>query len=278
MKTFSANPGYETLVPVICNLCHTNSTRPYLDCGTFAYVQCRACGLIYQNPQPVFTDLQERYRDDYFAYEINNETNFFNLMKLGLADIHFDTITQHFPEHKNFLDIGCATGMLLEHLRAKGWQTQGVDICKESAAYGIKKRGLNIFAGALEAAHFADGFFHAIHFSHLIEHITDPMALLKEVRRILAPGGYIVVTTPNAQGFQARLLGKRWRSAIADHLFLFTKKTLQQALEKTGFTIKQSLTWGGIAKGLAPLAIKQPIDSLAKRCGFGDVMLYLATK
>lgn len=277
MKTYSSVPVKEKLVSITCNLCGSDKTGKFLDCSDFYFVQCRNCGLVYQDPQPEFTDLQQRYRKNYFDYEISNEKNFFNLMQLGLVDIDFDRLTVDF-ENRNFLDIGCATGMLLEYMQSKGWQPKGVDICRESAEYGIRKRGLDIFIGPLQAAGYEENSFSVVHFSHLIEHVPDPAALLREVSRILRPGGIIIVTTPNAGGFQARLLGRHWRSAIADHLFLFTKRTLLQILKKTGFYCQQLVTWGGLARGLAPPVIKKPLDFLAKRWGFGDVMLALATK
>jgi hypothetical protein len=98
------------------------------------------------------------------------------------------------------------------------------------------------------------------------------------VYELLVPGGAAIIVTPNRKGFQARLLRRKWRSCIADHLNLFDKKGLGRILRETGFAIQKTLTWGGIARGLAPGFIKVPIDRLAKRFGFGDVMLFWVKK
>ncbi len=227
---------------------------------------------------PSLRDLEGRYADDYFSYEFHNEENFFNLMRLGLCDIRFDEMDRDSLENTNFLDIGCATGMLLAHMKEKGWRVSGVDICRQSARYGTEKRGVPIFAGTLEEARFPDRHFSVIHFSHLIEHVIDPKAFISEVRRILTDKGKAIITTPNIRGFQARLFGKAWRSAIPDHLHLFSKKTLARLLSDSGFEIEKIVTWGGIAKGAAPSWLKSPLDRLAKTWGFGDVMLFLARK
>ncbi len=168
--------------------------------------------------------------------------------------------------------------MLIEAMKKEGWEPQGVDVCRESAEYGMAHRGVNIFVGTLEEAKFPDNSFQVVHFSHLIEHVPDPRGFLAEVKRILAPGGLAVITTPNVDGFQARLFGKAWRSAIADHTVLFSRKTLGRLIAESGFDIRQSVTWGGLAVGTAPPIIKKPVDCLAKACGFGDVVLYLAAK
>ncbi len=282
MKTYYSERSNEKRIHVRCNLCGSDDMKEVFTIEGSNFVQCRKCGLVYQNPQPVFSDLQRRYGKNYFEYEIENERNFFRLMLLGLKDINFEKLESGILNTSmggaRFMDIGCATGMLLSHMKSRGWITKGVELCRESAEYGIRERGLDIHIGPVENSGTESDSFSVIHFSHLIEHVPDPMALLKEVHRILVPNGYAIVTTPNFHGFQAKLLKKNWRSAIPDHLFLFTPATLREMLKKTGFEIEKFITWGGIAKGLAPYFIKAPMDRLAKLLGFGDVMLFLARK
>jgi len=277
MKTYSAPADGSSYVAIRCGICGAGRHRPSMLSKSYRFVRCAGCGVTYQNPQPTDESIRARYREDYFRYEIDNERNFFELMLLGLADIGFDRL-EGLQSGGSFLDIGCATGMLLEHMRGKGWMTRGVEISPESASYAIETRRLEVFIGTLEEARFPSGSFRVVHLSHLVEHVRDPRAFLGEVRRVLEPQGYAVITTPNIAGFQARLLGARWRSAIADHLYLFSPATLGPLLYTVGFRILRRVTWGGIAKGLAPSFIKIPLDRLAKRFGFGDVMLYLAVR
>jgi 2-polyprenyl-3-methyl-5-hydroxy-6-metoxy-1,4-benzoquinol methylase len=277
-KTYSSVPGKERQETIPCPLCGNAVSRTFLPCDGFVFVRCTACSVVYQNPRPVFDDLRRRYGEEYFTYEITNEEAFFRLMRLGMADVGFQERTAGLPAPRRFLDIGCATGMLIESMKKEGWETQGVDVCRESAEYGMSHRGVNIFVGTLEEAHFPDNRFQVVHFSHLIEHVPDPRGFLAEVKRILAPGGLAVITTPNVDGFQARLFRKAWRSAIADHLVLFSRKTLGRLIAEAGFDIRQSVTWGGLALGTTAPIIKKPVDRLAKAWGFGDVVLYLAAK
>lgn len=276
MKTFSIGSRNERFLKVKCGLCGKDNSIQYLDCTSFKFVKCRGCGLVYQNPQPVFEDLKKRYKDDYFIYELTNDMNFFNLMKLGLKDIRFFD----YPSYVNnrFLDIGCATGLLVKYMKDKGWDSFGLEICRESAEYGIKERGVNIVINTLSDACFKDNHFSVIHFSHVIEHVPSPLKFLKEVHRVLAPGGMVITATPNINSLQAALFKEKWRSAIADHLTLFSKKTLKMMLIKAGFKIKRSAVWGGLAKGTVPDIIKKPVDKLAKVFRFGDVVLYQAFK
>jgi 2-polyprenyl-3-methyl-5-hydroxy-6-metoxy-1,4-benzoquinol methylase len=278
MKTYSTIPGRERSRVIPCNLCGGQRHRTILQAPDYTFVRCTDCGLSFQNPQPVFGDLKFRYGQNYFEYELRNEENFFHLMKLGLQDIRFFERTSGLDTGRRFLDVGCATGMLLEYMREQGWSVRGVELCRESAEYGMRTKKIDIFVGTLEQAGFPDASFPIVHFSHLIEHVPDPKAFFVEVRRILAPAGYVVVVTPNIGGLQARLFRERWRSAIADHLTLFSKTTLKAMLIATGYQIVQTVTWGGLAKGTVPAAVKRPVDFLAKRLGFGDVVLMLARK
>jgi len=276
VKTFSVGPVRERFEEAPCPLCASRRRRPLFRGRGCRFVACRDCSLVYQDPRPVFEDLKGRYGQAYFQYEIANEANFHRLMELGLADVDFAGRTAGFPSERRFLDVGCATGRLLEAMRERGWQVRGVDLCPESAAYAAARRGVEVFTGTLEEARFPASSFHAVHFSHLIEHVPSPRGLLAEVRRILGPGGLAVVTTPNVDGLQARLFRGLWRSAIADHLTLFSARTLRRLLEDSGFRILAVQTWGGLAKGTAPSWLKGPVDRWAKRRGHGDVVLMLA--
>jgi 2-polyprenyl-3-methyl-5-hydroxy-6-metoxy-1,4-benzoquinol methylase len=264
----------EILEKVRCNICGGEDTGVFLRMEGWTYRRCRSCGLVYQNPRPVFHDLKKRYRGNYFAYELSNQQNFFNLMKLGLRDIGFEHLFDGDCRGRWFLDIGCATGLLLNHLKQKGWRTTGVELCRESAEYGIQRFGLDIFIGTLEQAAFPDRFFDVVHFSHLIEHVPDPRGLLAEVRRVVKPDGHVVLTTPNAGGLHARFSGPGWRSAIPDHVYLFARRTLRRLLRETGFRVVRQVSWGGIPAGRRPDWLKRPADRLAKALNVGDVMLF----
>jgi 2-polyprenyl-3-methyl-5-hydroxy-6-metoxy-1,4-benzoquinol methylase len=239
--------------------------------------------------------VRNRYgKGDYLSYERANEAAFLRLQELALQDAGFFDPPDDSPGasvHKGngssgntgpvsgtpsqgqVLDIGCATGALLVSLREKGWKTTGVEISGPQAEYARQEWGLDVRTLPLEENHFPSEGFQAVLASHLIEHLNDPASLVREVYRILAPGGRFFVTTPNIRGFQARLLGGRWRSAIFDHLYLFSVKTLSALLMKNGFKVEKTVTWGGLAAGLAPAAVKAWADRVVKKLGMGDVMI-----
>nr|AGS53343.1 methylase [uncultured bacterium contig00014] len=230
------------------------------------------------NPQPLPEEIRKRYAgDDYLAYELANEETFLRLELLALEDSGFGELERELSESQGrVLDIGCATGSLLARLREKGWEATGVEISGPQAEYARRKRKVDIRSLPLEENNFPAGSFDVVLASHLIEHLNDPAGLVREVHRVLVPGGRFFVTTPNIDSLQARLFGSRWRSAIFDHLYLFSARTLSRLLGENGFTVEKTSTWGGLAAGIAPAPVKRVFDKAAKRFGFGDVMIIRA--
>jgi SAM-dependent methyltransferase len=230
------------------------------------------------NPQPDEEAVRRRYGgDDYLEYELANEDAFLELAMLTLADAGFYQFESSVAaSRRRVLDVGCATGALLARLKERGWQAEGVEINGRQADYARRVRGLPVYGQPLEECSLDSISYTLIIASHLIEHLRRPGTFLAEARRLLAPDGRLFLTTPNIDGFQARLFAGRWRSAIFDHLYLFSVKTLTRLLEQEGFRIERVVTWGGLALGAAPRPVKLVFDKLAKRFGFGDVMLISA--
>jgi len=270
---------------VPCSCCGGLSFKPAFDCEGFNYVRCSSCGLVQMNPQPIKDEILARYNSkfgkDYLSYEIENENSFLQLQKLALKDSGFykaeKTLMLRKTQTPTVLDIGCATGTLLAFLRDRGWNVKGIEI-SPAAEYARNVRQLDVKNIPLEEITFPSGSFDIVLASHLIEHLNEPFLFLKEVHRILKDEGKIFITTPNINGLQAYIYGGKWRSAIFDHLYLFSAHTLKKMLKRTGFKVEKLSTWGGIAAGLAPVWIKKSADFLAKWFSFGDVMIIRAKK
>ena len=274
--------------PVPCALCGGKIFKPSFSCENFSYVKCAACGLVQMNPQPLAADIERRYRDifgnDYCSYELCNEANFLVLQKLALNDAGFYRIERKLMkkgylsgQQPSVLDLGCAAGAMLAYLKERGWQTVGVEI-SPAADYARNERKLDVRRMGFEECHFQAEAFDFVLASHFIEHLNNPHICMGEAWRVLRRGGYFLVTTPNIGGFQARLFSGRWRSAIFDHLYLFSKSTIGLMLTNAGFVIEGFYTWGGLAAGTTAPAFKKFADKTAKLLGIGDVMLVKARK
>jgi len=277
VKTFSQVPGDEQTRIISCPVCAAPAEiKRVWNCDSYGFSRCPCCGSFYQNPQPLFDDLKERYDQDYAQYEVDRGSDFLQLMILSLEDVGFSW--GEGAQGKTFLDVGCATGLLVKEARDKGFSAMGVELCAQAAQYGRDHYGVDIRTGTLEQASLPSASVDFFHASHLIEHLNEPALFLREVFRLLKPGGRAILTTPNAAGFQAKLMGPHWRSAIADHMVLFTLTSFRSLLQQEGFTVEKWKTWGGLPAGVRPRWLKKPLDKAAKAWGWGDVMVLSAVK
>lgn len=91
----------------------------------------------------------------------------------------------------------------------------------------------------LEKAGFKENYFDVVTMFAVLEHVPDPSALLKEVRRIIKDTGLLVVSVPTIP-FYLKLIKKRWRMFIGDHYYFFTESSMSKLMKKTGFNIVSS--------------------------------------
>jgi len=245
-----------------------------------SFKRCRRCGLCRQDPQPERSDVLARYGDEYLEYETARHLEYraISLKSLGEAGLFPADSLAADGRRKSILDIGCATGALLSAFAESGWNATGVETGASMAAYARSVFGLDVKTGTLEGVELPRGSFDAIMATHLIEHLNDPMSFLRTALAMLRDGGNLFLITPNIDGLQARIMRSRWRSAIRDHLFLFSKRTLAKALASAGFSVDYTGTWGGWPAGMPPAFLKRPLDGAAKRLGWGDVMVVRATR
>jgi SAM-dependent methyltransferase len=138
------------------------------------------------------------------------------------------------------LDVGCGNGRFLERLRHHGWDVAGVDTSPAAARAAREALGVDVRVGTLESASFEQGSFEFVHMSHVLEHLPDPLATLREVARLVAPGGRVYIETPNIDSLGFRWTGEFWFPLEAPrHLWLFSPRTLARALSSVGLSVSQ---------------------------------------
>ena len=239
-----------------CNLCGTGSQRLLYCLDQLEVLQCAHCGLI-------FTDLVERpeeiakdYSRDYFKER--DEYYFRNTVEDPLRGVENSSILdfkqwlkriESYKPAGKILDVGCATGVFLALARERGWEPYGVDISGFAVGHAQKRFGIEGFVGNITAANFPDNYFDVITLLDVVEHFSNPVEQLIEVRRILKHDGIVLLNTPNekslmkilAHGIYTITLG-RIQYPVKKlyhryHLYYFSPKTFQQTLEKSGFEV-----------------------------------------
>jgi SAM-dependent methyltransferase len=232
-----------------CDLCGAADsadfvlTTPRLD-GPL--VRCRDCGLFYV----VFAETTEVHTTPSVVEEMARLAE--RASELELIDLEVESSERpwreltarerlgdlkRFGAGGRFLEIGCSTGELLDAAKSS-FTVTGVE-ADERTSRAARMRGLDVFNGPLGDARFPEGHFDVAAMYHVIEHVPSPRRELSELRRIIKPGGWLILETPDISTVWYRLLGARWRQFIPDHIFFFTPRTITRLCEGGGFEVHE---------------------------------------
>lgn len=152
--------------------------------------------------------------------------------------LHLELLLRHLPPPAAgmaLLDVGCGDGFALQVLAQVGWRVEGQDVDPKAVAVA-KARGLNVRQGPLEDCGFAASSFDAVTSSHVMEHVHEPESFLREMHRLLVPGGTLVAVTPNVRSANHDRFGSAWRGLEPPrHLVLFTGEALTKLAQRVGF-------------------------------------------
>jgi SAM-dependent methyltransferase len=143
------------------------------------------------------------------------------------------------PKSMRILDVGCSRGHFVATAAAMGFDAEGVEPAPGIAA-AARADGLKVHAGLLEDVRFPDHSFAALTLFEVIEHLKDPLVLLRECHRILRPGGIVCLTTGNAVSWTASVMGARWDYFDMDkdggHVSFYNPRSVALLAGRAGFT------------------------------------------
>ena len=203
------------------------------------HVKCKNCHLIYMNPTEKVSKTNEYYSK---AKNTHAPTIRESYLRTAKSQVR---LIQKYASGTNLLDIGCAQGFFLFRASEAGYTTKGIEISQDAAAYAIREFGLDVEAKPFEELRFAENHFDVVTLWQVLEHVPYPIMILKEVHRILKPGGLLAVSTPNIEGIPAKILRKRWWDIKRLHVNQFTTKTLTDILQNAGFKNISSVSYRG---------------------------------
>jgi SAM-dependent methyltransferase len=155
----------------------------------------------------------------------------------AVASRHIGFLSRDLPAGAAILDVGCGRGVLFGPLADRGFRVFGVEMSLE-ATRGCDPRAEVRIADRLADAGFAAESFDEIVVWHVLEHMRDPFEAIRECRRLLKPGGRLIVAVPNFSSAQARWSGPHWFHLDPPrHLYHFPCEALQRLLAQSGFEV-----------------------------------------
>lgn len=137
------------------------------------------------------------------------------------------------------LDIGAGPGFFVAEALARGWQAEGLEPDQWAVAEAAR-RGTPITQGTdQDLSSLPPASFDVVTFFDVIEHVVDPIELVRRVHHVVRPGGWVVLTTPRFDSAVARLMNTHWYAIFPAHLHYFSRLSLTRTLSTAGFTPRQ---------------------------------------
>ena len=209
-----------------CPACGASAGRPLPRFRRVGLLRCAACGLAYTARRPSDEELSDWYAD----YPVDNDV-------AAATAARLDEVVGSFASYRQLgtlLDVGAGSGHLLEAAARAGWAPHAVETGRRQRQR-LAERGFPVHAHLLGPSRLDDGAFDVVVLQEVIEHMRDPALELREVARILRPGGLLYVTCPNFASLSLRVLGPRWRVVeYPEHLNYFTPSALRRLTARHG--------------------------------------------
>ncbi len=250
----SWSPEAKDLVSVACNLCGRDDGRVVAHENGLPVRRC-GCGLYYVSPRPTREELA-RFYAEYYPEE--SEPDWHRVM-IDVFQRDAARIDSMVERPGRILDVGTGFGHFLDVMRGRGWEVAAVEWSKR-AVERLRGHAVPVFEGALPEVELPQAHFDVVTASSVLEHVADPVGVLRAAHRCLRPGGWAMMRVPNVQLLAVFFLARPFRDfgpvrallravrreimdeenlfSVIDppgHLFGFGARTLAAAFVRAGF-------------------------------------------
>jgi SAM-dependent methyltransferase len=219
-----------------CHLCGETVCTPIMRENKWEYFRCDSCGLVFLHPQPSAAFLRDHY-DQYLPVVPEMVEAWRQLMK-PVYSRSAALIEARISTPGKLLDVGCGFGFFAALMAERGWQVEGLEISGVGRDYARTVLGLEVSPQPLPRPEWPEASFDVISLFYVIEHLAEPITILKEVYRLLRPGGILVLRWPHTTPI-VKLLGPWARSLrlyqAPSHLFDFSPQTIHRLVAEVGF-------------------------------------------
>jgi glycosyltransferase involved in cell wall biosynthesis/SAM-dependent methyltransferase len=231
-------PKSERHAVKICHVCKGARFYYLFSIADYRVVRCDDCNLVFLNPQPSDAELGKIYNADYFlGSDTEAGRQSVSEIKQATAKFYLSEIRRYCgSKNGRLLEIGCGDGDFLISAEAEGWQVSGVEYSSDACEKARKRlKNGDVKCGELQAAKLPSAQFDLCVISDVIEHVRSPLDFLKEIYRVLKPGGALFIATPATDSWSARLMKQKWMEFKPEHLTYFDRQNLQTTLFQSGF-------------------------------------------
>lgn len=209
--------------------------QDYISGEVFQIGQCQECALAATRPDLKVGDFERYYPKFYYGRRKSFTDHWINNSRLRRINKIFVGLKNRGVK-SSLLDVGCGDGGLIYLLATRGWQVTGTEVAPPGSHANASPDC--ICRRELINCNFNDASFDVVTMWHSLEHFSEPLVYLREVRRILKKEGVLLLEAPNFGSWQAKFFKGNWfHLDVPRHVFHYDIKSLQSILRKTNFTI-----------------------------------------
>lgn len=193
-------------------------------------LECGRCGLLSSRPSITPQEILEGYEnvvDEEYLAEEAERRELFGWM--------IDRIGRHAVGGKRLFEVGANVGLFLSVAAERGWDATGIEPSSWAVSQGRDRFGVGLRQGTVEDLELDPGSVDVLAMFDVLEHLTDPMRAIRDLRPAVADRGLLALSTVNVDSLHGRARGERWPWFIRSHLHYFRPPTLVQMLRSAGF-------------------------------------------
>jgi 2-polyprenyl-3-methyl-5-hydroxy-6-metoxy-1,4-benzoquinol methylase len=234
----------------ICNspkINYRHNCKDYVASGElFGIFYCNNCTHQFTNPRPIEKRIGKYYQSDRYVSHSGDDKG-----RMGLTYKIYDIVRniniksklrliKKYHKSGKLLDLGCGLGYFLNGVITDGtFSATGVDVSDEALAY-VKKKFNIIGFDETYLDKFEPNMFDVITLWHVLEHVYDLKARLKQLKRILKPNGTMFIAVPNSASWDAKHYKKYWDGYdVPRHIHHFSRESFVKLFEENGFKIEK---------------------------------------
>lgn len=237
-----------------CHICNTTTSNTLFNIkypefrypGIFSIRECKECGLLYNSPRLDDKNLSRLYDQNYYFFNRSDSAEFKRIINIYKRSV---ALVKESIKSKKVMEIGSAKGYLLAVLAKLGWETFGVEISKTAAEYAKTKFGIDCFTGTLEdyLKQPRKKKYPLVLAIDLIEHVPYPAKFISDITNVVEDNGILIIDTPNGEAHNIKTLQKSFPGFNPFHIYLFSIKNITMLLEKNGFVVEKTFSYGNTA-------------------------------
>jgi 2-polyprenyl-3-methyl-5-hydroxy-6-metoxy-1,4-benzoquinol methylase len=206
---------------------------------TFSLILDKEKDMLVTSPKPSSESLPSYYESAAYISHTDSKNSFsdklYHQVKSFMLQTKLKWIEKYFPKKGSILDIGAGTGDFLALAKSQGWEVNGIEP-NSLARNNAQEKGIGLSASISE---IKNQKFDVITMWHVLEHVYDLDAQIKELKNLLSDNGVLIIAVPNYKSYDAKHYKEFWAAYdVPRHLYHFSQTSIRSIFKSVGFSLQ----------------------------------------